>query len=132
MAEPIVYIDRSEIRPGRLEEVKRAVSSLVEFVDKNEPQLIFYGFYIDEESSAMTVVAVHPDSSSLEFHMKIGGPEFRKLADSIDLRSIDVYGQPTPTVLDQLQQKARMLGEGSRVVAHELHSGFSRFSFSGS
>jgi hypothetical protein len=75
----------------------------------------------------MSVVAVHPDSASMEFHLEIGGPEFRKFAELIDLRSIDVYGSPSETVLKQLQQKAEMLGENGRVLVHEVVSGFARF-----
>ena len=74
----------------------------------------------------MTAVAVHPDSASLELHLQIGGPEFRKLADCIDLRLIEVYGKPNGTVLNQLHEKARMLGESGRVVVHDLQAGFAR------
>jgi len=126
MGKPIVYIDHSEIRPGRLEEVTKAIPQLVGFVDEHEPQLISYGFYIDEQASAMTVVAVHPDSASLELHLEIGGPQFRKLAAFIDLRLIEVYGEPSQTVLNQLRQKADMLGEDGRVVVREMHTGFAR------
>jgi hypothetical protein len=127
MAELIVYIDHSQIRPGRVGEVKEAISELVGFVDEHEPQLISYGFYIDEAASAMTVVAVHPDSASLELHLEIGGPEFRKVAEFIDLRLIEVYGEPTGKVMNLLRQKAHMLGENARVVVHELQAGFARF-----
>lgn len=74
----------------------------------------------------LTVVAVHPDSESVEFHMEIGGPEFRKLAGFIDLRLIE-YGEPSSTVLNQLKEKAEMLGEDGRVVVHALRAGFARF-----
>jgi quinol monooxygenase YgiN len=127
MSEPIVYIDRSEIRAGKLEEVKKAISQLVAFVDAHEPQLISYGIYIDEQASTMRVVAVHPDSASIEFHVEIGGPEFRKFAELIDLRSIEVHGRPSDAVLKQLRQKAEMLGENGRVLVHEFQAGFSRF-----
>lgn len=127
MAEPIVYVDHSRIRPGRLEEVKKAIAELVGFVQDREPRLISYGFYIDEQASAMTVVAVHPDSQSLELHMEIGGPQFRKLAEFIDLRLVEVYGEPSATALSLLRQKADMLGKGGRVVVHELQAGFARF-----
>ncbi len=64
MSDPIVYIDRSDLRKGKLEEVKAAIRELVEFVDAHEPQLLAYGFYIDGEGEGMTLVAIHPDSSS--------------------------------------------------------------------
>jgi hypothetical protein len=127
MSEPILYVDHSKIRPGRLDEVKRAIPELVGFVRDREPRLISYGFYIDESSSAMTVVAVHPDSASLELHLEIGGPRFRRFAEFIDLRLIEVYGEPSATALTQMRQKAQLLGEGGRVAVHELQAGFGRF-----
>ena len=126
MTEAIVYIDRSVIRPGRIDELERGVTTLVEFIRAREPQLLYYGFTIDRAASSMTVVAVHPDSASIELHLRIGGPEFRKLADCIDLRSIELYGRPSETVLHLLDEKARMLGEGGSVVVHDLHAAFAR------
>ena len=48
MADGIVYIDHSDIRPGKVEDVKRGVTQVVDFVRMHEPRLLFYGFYIDE------------------------------------------------------------------------------------
>lgn len=126
MSDPIVYIDRSEIREGRLEELREAIDELVAFVDTQEPQLISYGFYLDEEAGRMTVVAIHPDSASLELHMEVGGPQFRKFKDFIRLQKIEVYGQPSDTVLSALRQKALMLGDEESVVVQRLHAGFAR------
>jgi hypothetical protein len=126
MSEPIVYIDTSEIRAGKLPQVKAAMKELAALVEANEPRLISYEFYLGQNGTRMTVVAVHPDSASMEFHMEIGGPGFRKFADLIDLLRIDVYGAPTDRVLKQLQQKAMMLGNGT-VAVHERHAGFARF-----
>jgi hypothetical protein len=127
MSEPIVYIDRSEILDGKLEELKEAIGGLVEFVDVHEPQLISYGFFINEGAGRLTVVAVHPDSASLEFHMEIAGPEFRKMTEFIDLKTIEVYGRPSDKALNQLRQKAEVLGEGGSVVVQESQAGFARF-----
>jgi hypothetical protein len=128
LPEPIVYIDHSEILDGKLEELKEAINGLVEFVDVHEPQLLSYGFFINEDAGRMTVVAVHPDSASLEFHMEIAGPEFRKMAELIELTAIEVYGRPSNKALNQLQHKADLLGEGGSVVVQEPQAGLARFS----
>jgi len=125
MTQPIVYIDTSAIRPGKLGELEVAMKHLAAFVEANVPQLISYGFFLDEDRSRMTVVAVHPDSASLEFHMDVGADEFRKFADLIDLLSIEVYGRVSDAVLDRLHRKAQMLGAAS-VTVHEFQVGFSR------
>jgi hypothetical protein len=72
----------------------------------------------------MTVVAVHPDSASLERHMDIGSGEFRKLAHLVTLTGIECYGQPSDRALEQMRQKADVLGDGGAVVSIERFAGF--------
>ena len=122
---PIVYIDTSTIRDGKLEELEACMKHLAAFLEANVPQLISYGFFLDQDSTQMTVVAVHPDSASLEFHMDVGADEFRKFADLIDLSRIEVYGAISDAVVERLHRKARMLGSGT-VAVHELHAVFAR------
>jgi len=126
MSDPIFYVDRSDINPGALEQVRAKQRELASFAEANEPQLIAYYFFVDEAGSTMTVIAVHPDSASMQLHMDIGGPKFREFTPLITLRSIDVYGEPSETVLSQLEQKAKDLG-GATVTVHALQAGFTRF-----
>ena len=123
-SEPIVYIDHSTFRESSLGELKAGVRRLVDLIDAREPRLISYGFYIEETSSKMTVVAVHPDTASLELHMDIGGAEFRKLAHLLTLTAIECYGQPSERALEQLRQKAAALGDGGTVVSVGRFAGF--------
>lgn len=124
--EPIVYVDRSQIKPGMIEEVGAAIAELVAFVEAQERQLLSYGFYIDPEDSSVAVVAVHPDSESLARHLTLGGPLFRKVGAFIDLQSIDVYGEVPEDVREQLAEKAQMLGTSASVSIHHLARGFGR------
>jgi quinol monooxygenase YgiN len=126
MSEPIVVIDRSEVREGKLEELKTAVKKLVEFVDSNEPRPIFYNVYFNHDGTIMTVLQVHPDSASMEFHMRAAAAAFPKFADLVDLSAMDVFGTPSVTLLGQIQQKVAMLGNAT-VIVHEHHAGFARF-----
>jgi hypothetical protein len=123
-SEPIVYIDHSDIREGSLDELKAGVQRLADFVEAREPQLITYGFYIDDEAAKMTVVAVHPDSASLELHLDIGGAEFGKLAHLLTLTAIECYGRPSERALDQLRRKAATLGDSGTVVYIGRFAGF--------
>lgn len=125
MSQPIVYVDTSAVREGKLEELEEAMENLAAFVEANMPQLMSYGFFLNEDRTQMTVVAVHPDSASLEFHMDEGDEEFRKFGELIDLLSIEVYGRVSDAVRERLHQKARMLGKGS-VAIHDFYAGFAR------
>ena len=127
MAEPIIYIDRSEIREGKLHELKKSLEELVEFVHTREPRLLSYSFYIDDTGTRMTLVAIYPDSASLEFHMEVAGPAFGKLAHLVNLLAIEIYGRPSEKALEQLRGKARLLGSGEEPVVDGLHTGFWRY-----
>jgi len=125
MSQPLVYIDSSEVRPGKLGQLKAAIAELARFVEENEPELISYSVYFDESETRMSVAHVHADAASLDFHLETAGPLFERFADLVTLSSIHIYGEPSETALDQLRDKLRMLGAGD-VIVHDPHAGFVR------
>ncbi len=125
MSDMILYVDTSEVSGGALDELKPAIERLVDFVEANEPRLIAYNVYFSNDGKRMTVVSVHPDSASLEYHLKVAGPLFRQFVELVKLSSIHIYGEPSETVLEQSHEKARLLGHGA-VVVDSLHAGFTR------
>lgn len=125
MRQPIVYVDVSAIREGKLAPLEAAMAHLAEFVKANMPRLISYGFYLNEDRTQMTVVAVHPDSASLVHHLDTGAGEFQKFGELIDLARIEVYGHISDDVLAWLEQKAQTLGSGV-VTVHDFYAGFVR------
>lgn len=122
----IVYVDTADVREGAVEELKAAIKELVDFVEANEPRLIAYNVYLSDDGTRMTVVQVHADAESLEYHMEVAGPVFRQFVELVTLSSIQIYGEPTEKLLQQSHEKARLLGRGAEVVADDLHAGFTR------
>ena len=125
MPQPLVYVDTSDVRDGALEELKGAIRDLAAFVEANEPGLISYSVYFSDDEREMSVVHVHADAASLDYHMNVAGPRFARFADLVALRSIQVYGNPSEWALSQLRDKVRLLGAGE-VVVHAPHAGFNR------
>ena len=125
MPEPIIYVDRYEIRPGKLAELRAATATLVDFVDTHEAWRFTYGVYISDDGTQMTVVQTQPDSHALECHMEIAGPAFQPFVSLINLKTIDIYGRPSDTLLARLHQKAELLG-GGKVTVHSLQAGITR------
>jgi quinol monooxygenase YgiN len=123
--QPLVYVDRSDVRPGALEALKDAIEELAELIEASEPQLVAYNAYFSDDGTRMTVIHIHADAASLDRHLEIGGPAFGKFAELLSLSSIDVYGEPSDKAMRQLQDKARLLGRGD-VVVHRPAAGFSR------
>jgi hypothetical protein len=125
MSDAIVYVDVSEVREGALEELKAGLSDLADFIESKEPRLIAYNVYFSADGTRMTVVNVHPDSASLEYHMEVAGPRFRRFVELVTLSSIHIYGEPSEKALEQAHEKARLLGGGT-VEVEPLHAGFTR------
>jgi quinol monooxygenase YgiN len=126
MSKALVYVDTSEVREGALEELKGAIEELVEFVEANVPQILAYNVYLSDDGSRITVVHVHADAASLDQHMDVAGPAFRRFADLLTLSSIRVYGEPSEKAVRQLHEKARQLGCGDVMIVPDAHAGFSR------
>jgi hypothetical protein len=126
MSQPLVYVDCSEVREGALEQLKDAIRALAEFIEENEPRLLSYTASFSEDGRRMTVVHVHADSASLDYHMEVAGPRFGRFADLLTLSSIHIYGEASDEALGQLRDKLRLLGSGD-VIVHRPHAGFNRF-----
>ena len=103
------------------------MNDLARFVHANEPQLLAYNVYFNDDGTRMSVLHINPDSASLERHMKVAGPKFPPIGEFIRMLSIDVYGRPDDGLIEGLRQKAVMLGSGT-VRVYDLHAGFARIS----
>ena len=125
MSDAIVYVDISEVREGALDELKAGLKDLADFIEANEPRLISYNVYFSADGTRMTVVNVHPDSASLEYHMEVAGLLFRRFVGLVTLSSIHIYGEPSEKAWKQAHEKARLLGGGA-VEVEALHAGFTR------
>ena len=125
VSDVIVYIDISEVSVGALDELKTGLKDLADFIEAKEPRLIAYNVYFSADGTRMTVVNVHPDSASLEYHMEVAGPLFRRFVGLVTLSSIRIYGDPSELALKQAHEKARLLGGGA-VEVEALPAGFTR------
>lgn len=90
----------------------------------HEPRIIAYNVYFSGDGSRMSVLHIHEDVASLEFHMKVAGPQFPPIAPLVKLLTIEIFGTVNDAVLEQLQAKAQLLG--GTVIIHDLGSGFAR------
>ena len=118
MGDPLVYIDRSAIGPGMLDRVRAALDDLVAFIEANEPQLLAYGAYVDDDGTQMTVFHVHTDSASLEFHLDVAGPAFRPFVGLVTLEqlhgsTIDRPRSPEHSVAGRAQRARRSDAAGT-------------------
>jgi hypothetical protein len=77
MTGPFIFMSQSKIREGKLEDFKRALREMAEFVEANEPRVVAFEAYLNDDGTEATGVQVHPDADSMAFHMQVA---FEKIA----------------------------------------------------
>jgi hypothetical protein len=126
MTGPFIFIATNQLKYGKFESEKKRLPDLIDFIEANEPQLIAFNEYANEEATEVAVVQVHPDADSMVFHMElIAERAARAYADTIAATTnIQVFGTPNGTVTEVLRRQAGA-GVPLSVKAHHL-GGFTR------
>lgn len=107
MSTPFIFIGTHRIKPGKLDDYRKEFQGLVEFVEANEPRVIAFHIYVDEERDLVTGVQVHPDPASMEHHMKVVAEHIRGAYDYIETtESIQVYGEASEMLEKGIHQAA--------------------------
>lgn len=126
MAGPFIFIATNRLKSGKLEAESRRVPGLVDFINANEPGLIAFNEYANDEGTEVGVVQVHPDANSFEFHMGVVQERASQAyGETLDATtSIQVFGTPTETILEMFRRSA---GSGVQYSVKQRHlGGFTR------
>ena len=84
MSGPLINVFTYTIKPGKQEEARKRIAELVDFVETNEPRMIAFHAYLDQDGKRLSIVQVHPDSASMEFHMQVNAKHFATAFDWLD------------------------------------------------
>ena len=124
MAEPFIFIGTHTIKEGKLEDFKQYSGDFCNLIEANEPRLIHFALYINDEGTEVTVVQVHPDADSMAFHMQVAADHFAHAYEFLDAtKSIQIYGTPSDTLLEQMKQVS---SSGVPVIVKSGLAGFNR------
>ena len=110
MTAPFIFVGTHRIKEGQLDAYIEYFREFAEFVKENEPRLIVFEGYVNDEGNRMTIVQVHPDAESMEFHMQTIGKHVGEAYDRFldGTERIDVYGVPSGGVLEMIRHLANM------------------------
>jgi hypothetical protein len=126
MAGPFIFIATNRLKPGKADAERQRVPGLVDFIEANEPRLLAFNEYVNDEGTEVAVVQVHPDTDSFESHMGVVRERAaRAYEETLDATTgIQVFGSPTATILEMLRRAA---GEGVHYTVKQHHiGGFTR------
>jgi quinol monooxygenase YgiN len=104
MTAPLIVISTFRVKEGKLEELRRYYDKVIEIVQSNEPQLIAFHGFLNEDGSEMTSIQIHPDTASMDFHMQVlrenWDASFSEYGQMLANISIEYYGVPPKSALD--------------------------------
>ena len=75
MSGPFIFIASNRLKPGKLDDERARVPALVDFIEANEPRLIAFNEYVNEDGTEVAVVQIHRDADSMAFHMEVVAAE---------------------------------------------------------
>jgi len=126
MSGPFIFIATNRLKEGKLEDERKRVPELSDFIKANEPRLVAFNEYVNDEGTEVGVVQVHPDAESMAFHMQVirerAAAAYAEIVDATT--SIQVYGTPSDAIVEMLRQSAGS-GVPLTVMPHHL-GGFTR------
>ena len=131
MAEPVVYVSTWRIKPGAFDDYARFHAELVRIVRDNEPRVVAFLAFANDDRTELTNIHVYPDAATLDNHMAVLQAQMQLLPGDLTAVTanlepvrITVLGSPSGAAAemdDNLQQtgvpfdvKARYLGGFTR------------------
>jgi hypothetical protein len=73
VAQPFIFISSFRLKQGELDAFKEMCTGLVDMVQSNEPRLIAFNLYANEDGTEVSNVQVHPDADSMLFQLRLVG-----------------------------------------------------------
>ena len=126
MTGPCIFIATNRLKQGKLDSEKKRVPDLIDFIQANEPRLIAFNEYANDEGTEVAVIQVHPDADSMVFHLEVIAERAASAyTDTIDATTnIQVFGTPSGAVTEMLRRQAGA-GVPLSIKPHHL-GGFTR------
>jgi hypothetical protein len=126
MPGPFIFVATNRLRPDAFDAERRRVAELSDFIEAAEPRLLAFNEYANAARTEVTVVQVHPDAASIEFHMGVVGERAAQAyAETLEATTmLQVFGTPSDAVVEMLRAQA---GAGVSLSVHAEHlGGFTR------
>jgi hypothetical protein len=118
MSGPFVVVVKSRVKPGMTEAYNAWLERFCGLVDEREPRILGFHTYSDETGKLSTVVQVHPDAESMEFHFQAMGDQLKEMHQYLDgVESIELLGTPSDRVLKGMSQYQNVLDMAPVYVA---------------
>lgn len=120
MAEPIVFISRNRIKPGKLDAFRRYFREGSGALEATKPNTVFFRAYLAEDGTAVSFVHVFPDAAAMDLHFEGADERSSGAYEYIEPVGFEIYGRPSDAVLESMKRQA---AEGLDLTVRPLDLG---------
>jgi hypothetical protein len=110
MANELIFVGTYAIPEGTYDAFDAANAQMGDFIRTHEPRIISWHTYVNAAHTEATSIHVHPDSASLEFHMRVAASRVRGGTEMLEIRRVELYGEPSEQLVEQLRQVSERSG----------------------
>ncbi len=104
MSENLVFVGTYSIPAGKLDEFKAVNTAMGDFVRANEPRIISWDTYLDEQGDEATTIMVFPDSAALEEHLRVAASGVQQGTQMVHTKQVDLYGEASAGAIAALRR----------------------------
>jgi hypothetical protein len=106
MPDPIVFISRHRIKPGKLDGFSQLMRRNLAMVEAGKPMTAALLAYVDEDGREMIVVHAFADPDSFDAHLEGSGERSQPAYEFIEPQSFSIYGPASDWALNFMRQEA--------------------------
>ena len=99
MTAPFIFVTTHTLGDGVLDEYLAQDAESHAFLEENEPDLLDYQVFMDEEQTQVTLVFVFRDAAAADRHMQLAGELIARGLEITETSRLEVYGgNPGPVL----------------------------------
>jgi hypothetical protein len=125
MADPIVFISRHRIKPGKAEPMKALLAEIWSAMETEKPQTLMNLAYIDDEGTEITFMHAFADIDGMQLHWEGADARTSQAYEFIEPIGFEIYGSAGAQIVEGMRAEAAGAGATLTLWPHFV-TGFQR------
>jgi len=125
MADPIVFISRHRIKPGKAEPMKALLAEIWSAMETEKPQTLMNLAYIDDEGTEITFMHAFADIDGMQLHWEGADARTSQAYEFIEPIGFEIYGSAGAQIVKGMRAEAAGAGATLSLWPHFV-TGFQR------
>ena len=126
MSEPVAFISRLRVKPGKLESLKGAWREAATAIEAGKPGTLVFLSFLDDGGERVSVMHVFGDAEAMDRHFVGADDRSRVAFEYVEALGWELYGRPSQAAVETLRDWAARAGV-ELTLYPEFVSGFLRF-----